>query len=183
MPKKLKLTGSIKTYTPIELTPQNRCPFHHRGLECKSIKSRDTQRNRQVWPWSTKWSSAKTNRVLSREHAGHSKQPFPTTQEMTLHMDITRWSVLKSDWLCSLQPKMEMLYTYSKNKIWSWLWLRSCAPYCQIQAWFEESRENHLATQVWPKLNPVWLYSGDNEWIQGIRFGRQSAWRTMDQGL
>ena len=29
-------------------------------------------------------------RVLSREHAGHNKDPFPTTQEMTLHMDITR---------------------------------------------------------------------------------------------
>ena len=28
-----------------------------------------------------------------------SKQPFPTTQEMTLHMDmdITRWSIAKSD--------------------------------------------------------------------------------------
>ena len=23
--------------------------------------------------------------------------PFPTTQEKTLHMDITRWSILKSD--------------------------------------------------------------------------------------
>ena len=24
---------------------------------------------------------------------GHSKHPLPTTQEMTLHMDITRWSI------------------------------------------------------------------------------------------
>ena len=29
---------------------------------------------------------------LPREHAGHSKHPLPTTQEKTLHMDITRWS-------------------------------------------------------------------------------------------
>ena len=29
-------------------------PFHHRGLECKRKKSRDTWSNRQVWPWSTK---------------------------------------------------------------------------------------------------------------------------------
>ena len=36
-------------------------------------------------------------RVLSREQTGHSKQPFPTTQETTLHIDITRWSILKSD--------------------------------------------------------------------------------------
>ena len=44
-------------------------------------------------------------------------------QHKTLRMDITRWSVLKSDWLFSLQPKMEKLYTVSKNKIGSWLWL------------------------------------------------------------
>ena len=36
-------------------------------------------------------------RVLPREHAGHSKHPLPTTQEKTLHMDITRWSTPKSD--------------------------------------------------------------------------------------
>ena len=35
--------------------------------------------------------------VLPREHTGHSKRHLPTTQEMTLHMDITRWSRLKSD--------------------------------------------------------------------------------------
>ena len=37
----------------LELTPQ-KCPFHYRGLECKSRKSRDTWSNRQIWPWSTK---------------------------------------------------------------------------------------------------------------------------------
>ena len=47
-------------------------------------------------------------------------------------MDIFRWSTLKSDWLYSLQPKMEKLYTVSKNKTRSWLWLRSWTPYCQF---------------------------------------------------
>ena len=28
------------------------CPFHYRGLECKSRKSRNTWSNRQIWPWS-----------------------------------------------------------------------------------------------------------------------------------
>ena len=37
------------------------------------------------------------NRLLPRKHTGQSKHPLPTTQEMTLHMDITRWSILKSD--------------------------------------------------------------------------------------
>ena len=35
--------------------------------------------------------------VLSREHIGDCKHPFPTTQETSLHMDITKWSILKSD--------------------------------------------------------------------------------------
>ena len=30
---------------------------------------------------------------------------------------ITRWSIPKSDWLYSLQPKMEKLYTVSKNNL------------------------------------------------------------------
>ena len=35
--------------------------------------------------------------VLSREHTSHGKHPFPATQETTLRMDITRWSIPKSD--------------------------------------------------------------------------------------
>ena len=62
------------------------------------------------------WSRAKANRVLPRECTGHSKHPLPTTQEKTLHMDITRWSTPKSDWLCSLQPEMEKLYTVTKTR-------------------------------------------------------------------
>ena len=37
----------------LELTPHKRCPFHYRGLECESRKSRNTWSNRQIWPWST----------------------------------------------------------------------------------------------------------------------------------
>ena len=37
----------------LELTPKERCPFHYRGLECKSRKSRNTWSNRQIWPRST----------------------------------------------------------------------------------------------------------------------------------
>ena len=33
----------------------------------------------------------------ARERTGHSKHPLPTTQEKTLHMNITRWSTPKSD--------------------------------------------------------------------------------------
>ena len=105
--------------------------------------SRDTWSNRQIWLCSTKWSRAKTNRVLPRERTGHSKHVLPTTQEKTLHMDIqrtsepvkllsrvwlfaipwtiayqvphmdiTRWSILKSDWLYG-----EVLYSQQKQDL------------------------------------------------------------------
>ena len=48
---------------------------------------------------------------------GHSKHPLPSTQEKTLHVDITRKSILKSHWFYSLQPKMEKLYTVSKTRL------------------------------------------------------------------
>ena len=37
------------------------------------------------------------SRPTPRKSTGHSKHPLPTTQEKTLHMDITRWSTPKSD--------------------------------------------------------------------------------------
>ena len=96
MLKKLKLTVLSR---PSRTNTPKRCAFHYRGLECKSRKSRDNWSNRQVCPWSRQWSRAKANRVLPRKYTGHRKHPLPTTQEMTLHMDITRWSTPKSDWL------------------------------------------------------------------------------------
>ena len=65
---------------------------------------------------------------------------FSTAQETTLPIDITKRSILKSDWLHSLLPKMEKMYTVIKNKTWSWQdwqdwrWLRSSAPHSKIQA-------------------------------------------------
>ena len=41
----------------LEITAKNEktmCHFHHRGLECKSRKSRDIWSNRKFWPWGTK---------------------------------------------------------------------------------------------------------------------------------
>ena len=118
---------------PSGTNTKNICHFHHKGLEFKSRKSRDTWNNRKVWPWSTIWSGAKANRILLREHTGHRKYPLPTTQEITLHMDITRGSIPKSDWLHSLQSKMKKLYWVSKNKTWRWLWLRFLASYCKFR--------------------------------------------------
>ena len=36
---------------PFRTNTQKRCPFHYRGLEHKSRKSRNTWSNGQIWPW------------------------------------------------------------------------------------------------------------------------------------
>ena len=91
--------------------------FSSWGLECKCRKSRDICNNTQVWLWSTKWSRAKANRLLPREGTGHSKHLLPTTQKGNLHMDITRWSILKSDWLYSLKSNKENSIQSAKTRL------------------------------------------------------------------
>ena len=63
----------------LELIPKEWYPFHYRGVECKSRKSRNIWSNRQIWPWSTEWRRAKANSIFPRECTGHSKHPLPTT--------------------------------------------------------------------------------------------------------
>ena len=146
---------------PSRANTQKRCAFHHRGLKCKSRES-------EILGVMGKFDLVIQNEAGQRliafcqENALVIGNTLFQQNKRRLHMDITRWSILKSDWLYSLQPKMEKLYTVSKNKTRSWLWLRSWTPYCQIQTEIEESRENHYTTQVWPKSNPLWLYSGSD---------------------
>ena len=48
--EELKLNTSMKTTRPSRTNTPKRCPFHYRGLKCKSRKSRDIWSNRQIWP-------------------------------------------------------------------------------------------------------------------------------------
>ena len=166
---------------PARTNTQKRCPFHYRGLECKSRKSRNTWSNRQIWPPSTKRSMAKPNRVLPRERTGQGTLPLPTTQEKTLHTDITRCSIPKSDWLYSLQPKMEKLYTVSKNKTGSRLWLRSWISYCQIQT-YKLKKVGKTTRPFRCDLNQI-PYDYTVEVINIFKgLDLIECWRTMDRG-
>ena len=68
----------------LEITLEKRCPFHHRGLECKIRKAKDTWSNRQFY-FGVQNEAGQRLRVLPRESTGHSKHPLPTTQEKTTH--------------------------------------------------------------------------------------------------
>ena len=156
---------------PSRTKTKKRCPFHHRGLECKSGKSRDTWNNRQIWPWSTEWSRAKANRLLPRERTDHRKHTLPTTQEMTLHMDITRNDGQHRNQIDYIQPKMEKLYTVSENKTGSWLWLRSWIPLLPNSG---SGKIPHAVKQ----LSPCYNY-----WACALEAGSHSYWAHMLQLL
>ena len=63
-----------------------------------------------------KFGREKAYRVLPRERIGHSKHFIPTTQKTTLHMDITRWTILKSVLIIFFAAKDgEALYSQHKQ--------------------------------------------------------------------
>ena len=120
-------------------------------------------------------------RILPRECTGHNKHSLPTTQKKTLHMDITRWSTSKSDWLYSSEPKMEKLYIVSKNKTRSWLWLRwesVCLQYGR--PWFNPWVGKISCRRKW-QSTPVFLLGKSYGWRSLVGYspwGRKKSDRT-----
>ena len=78
----------------LELTPPKRCPFHYRGLECKSRKSRDTWSNRQA---RTQNEAGQRLTEFCQENTLVIANTLFQTQKKILHMDITSLSIQKSD--------------------------------------------------------------------------------------
>ena len=87
--------------------------FHHRGLECKSRKSRDTGSNRQLWPYS-KWSGTKANRVMPRECTGFSKHCLSKTQDSTHRQN----QMVNIEIRLIIFFAAENLYTVNKEEDW-----------------------------------------------------------------
>ena len=93
MLKKLKLNGSMKIYKT----------FYHKRDVLFIIGDWNAKVGSQEIPGVTgKFGLGVQNEIeqrliefFSREHTGHSKHPLPTKQETTLHMNITRWLILK----------------------------------------------------------------------------------------
>ena len=84
----------------------------------------------------------KANRVLPREQTGHSKHCLPTTQEMTLHMDITRTVNVEIRLIIFFAAEDgEALYSQQKQDQELTV-AQIITPYCQIQTEIE-SRGNH----------------------------------------
>ena len=80
----------------LELTPQKDVLFIIGDWNAK-VGSQETPGVTDKFGLGVQNEAGQRLRVLPRERTGHSKHPLPTTQEKTLHMDITRWPTPKSD--------------------------------------------------------------------------------------
>ena len=133
----------------IELFPEKAMAYHSSTLAWKIPWTEELGRLQSMGSRSRTWLNDFTFafhfHALEKEMATHSSVlawRIPGTGEpggllsVRLHRVGHNWSDLaatpKSDWLYSLQPKMEKLYTASKSKTRSWLWFRSWTPYCKI---------------------------------------------------
>ena len=81
----------------LELTPQKDVLFIIGDWNAK-VESQETQGVTDKFGLGI-WNEAGQRLIefCPRECTGHSKHPLPSTQEKTLHMDITIWSTKKSD--------------------------------------------------------------------------------------
>ena len=95
MLKKLKLNSSRRPTRPFRTNTPKRCPFHYRGLECKSRKSETPG---VIGKFGLGMQNEAEERLI--EFCQKNALVIANTlfkQEKTLHMDITRWSTPKSD--------------------------------------------------------------------------------------
>ena len=118
-------------------------------LECDSRKSRYTWSNRQVWPWSTKWSRAKTNSFVKRIHwskqtpfSNNTRGDFTCGHHQTVNTEIrlVMFFAAKEGEALHSQQKQDEELTVTQN----------------INSLLQISGLNQ-GIQVWPKSNPLML--------------------------
>ena len=146
---------------PSRTNTKKRCPFHHRGLECKSRKSRDTWSNRQVCPWSTKWSRAKANRILLRECSGHSKTLFHKHKKW-LYTGTSPDGQYQSqiDYICSQRCCGWWLQPWSQKMIDSWQECRDKPRQCVEKQRYSSAKKRSLESSLWFS---IWLWELDRK--------------------
>ena len=89
MPKKLKLNGSMKT-TRSSRTNTKKDVLFITGDSKVKVGSQEIPRIIGKIGLGIQNKAGQKLTILLREHTGHSKRPFPTTQETNVYMDITR---------------------------------------------------------------------------------------------
>ena len=145
---------------PFRTNTQKRCPFHYRGLECKSRKSRNTWSNRQVWPWSTKWNRSRLTEfcqenalvIANTLFQQHKRRLYTWTSPDGQHGNQTDYILCSQRWRSSIQSAKTRLVAEcgSGHKLLI----------AKFRLKLKKVGKTTRPIQVWPKSNPLWLYSG-----------------------
>ena len=93
MLKKLKLNSSMKLTRPSRTISQKRDIFFIIEDWNAKVGSQEIPGVTGKFGLGVQNEAGQRLTVFPGEHTDHSKHPLSTTQENTLHMDITRWSI------------------------------------------------------------------------------------------
>ena len=96
MLQKRKLRGSVKTYKTSRTNTPKDLLFIIGDWDAK-VGSQEIPGVAGKFGLGVQNEAVQRLTEFPKEHTDHSKHHLPTTQETTLHMDITRWSTLKSN--------------------------------------------------------------------------------------
>ena len=102
---------------------KNRCSFHHRGWNAK-VESWEVLRITGKFGLRVQNEAGQRLTEFCQENMlvtantlfNNPRDDYTRGHHQMSMTKLTKWSIPKSDWLCSLQPEMEKLYTVSKNK-------------------------------------------------------------------
>ena len=127
---------------PFRTNTQKRCPFHYRGLGCKSRKSRNTWSNRQIWPWSTKWAGQRLTEfcqenalvIANTLFQKHKRRLYRWTSQPGQHRNQIDYILFSQRWRSSIQSAKQDWELTVAQIVNSWL---------SNSDLIEESRENH----------------------------------------
>ena len=117
---------------------------------------------------------------LLREHTGHSKNTLPTTQEKTLHVDITRWLTPKSGWFYSCSQKWRN--SIQSAKIRQGADCGSDHEHLIVKFWLKLKKVGKTTKPFRYDLNQIpYDYTVEvSNRFKGLGL-KDSAWRTMEQ--
>ena len=88
-----------------------RCPFHYRGLKCKSKKSRNTWSNRQIWPWNANEAGQRLIEfcqenalvIANTLFQQHKRRLYTWTSPDGQHQNQTNYILCSQRWKSSIQ--------------------------------------------------------------------------------
>ena len=113
----------LRPTRPSRTDTQKRCSFHNRDWNAKVGSQEIPGVTGKFGLWVQNEAGQKLTEFCQENALVITNTLFQHTRDGSTHGN-HRLPIPKSDWLYSLQWKMKKLYTVSKNKTRSWLWLR-----------------------------------------------------------